>query len=187
MFGLAEIRVAGTGFLPGATLTLGGSAARVRGVTGTDIDAETPVHAPGAVDVVVVNPDGEKRTLTEGYAFVDEVFSLAASPSVVASGGQLSVSWVAPSGRGCIGGGDWVAIFKVGDPDATGAANGHSDLWFDHLCGATSGTLTLSAPTQPGQYEFRYMIGGTAAARSSPVTVSASASPLILEGRARER
>ena len=80
------------------------------------------------------------------------------------------MSWVAPSGRGRIGGGDWVAIFKVGDPDATGAANGHSDLWFDHLCAATSGTLTLSAPTQPGQYEFRYIVGDTAVARSSPVT-----------------
>ena len=170
-FGLAEVRVAGAGFLPGATLTLGGVAARVRGVTDTVINAETPGHPPGAVDVVVANPGGEKRTLTGGYAFVDEVFSLSARPSVVTSGGQLSVSWVAPSGRGCIGGGDWVAIFKVGDPDDAGAANGHSDLWFDHLCGASSGTAILSAPTQPGQSEFRYMIGGSAVARSSPVTV----------------
>ena len=58
--------------------------------------------------------------------------------------------------------------------------NGHSDLWFEHLCGATSGTSTLSAPPQPGQYEFRYMVGDTAVARSGPVTVSASASPLVL-------
>ena len=85
------------------------------------------------------------------------------------------MSWVAPSGQGCNGGGDWVAIYRVGDPDITGATNGHSDLWFDHLCGATSGTRTLSAPAQPGQYEFRYMVGATAVARSNPVTVSASA------------
>jgi hypothetical protein len=103
--------------------------------------------------------------------------SLTASPSLVTSGDQLTMSWVAPSGRGCIGGGDWVALYRVGDPDITGAANGHSDLWFLHLCGATSGTSTLNAPPEPGQYEFRYMVGETSVARSSPVTVSASASP----------
>ena len=89
------------------------------------------------------------------------------------------MSWVAPRGQGCNGGGDWVAIYRVGDPDITGAANGHSDLWFDHLCGATSGTRALSAPAQPGQYEFRYMVGDSAVVRSNPVTVSVSASPLI--------
>ena len=92
-----------------------------------------------------------------------------------------------PSGRGCSGGGDWIAIYKVGDPDITGAANGHSDLWFTHVCGATSGTSTLSAPRQPGEYEFRFMFGDTAVARSSPVTVSASPSPSVLAVRGRER
>jgi hypothetical protein len=81
----------------------------------------------------------------------------------------------------------------VGDPDITGAANGHSDLWFTHVCGATSGTSTLSAPRQPGEYEFRFMFGDTAVARSSPVTVSASASPspfvptLIVDGGTTSR
>ena len=64
------------------------------------------------------------------------------------------MSWVAPKGRGCNGGGDWIAIYRVGDPDVTGAANGHSDLWYEHLCGAVTGTFTLSAPTAPGQYQI---------------------------------
>ncbi len=105
-----------------------------------------------------------------------EGISLMASPSFVTSGDQLAVTWVGPSGRGCVGGGDWIALYKVGDPDSTGAANGHSDIWFDHLCGLTSGTFKLSAPSQPGQYEFRYMAGATSVARSNPVTVSASGS-----------
>src|SRR5258705_11320494 len=104
---------------------------------------------------------------------------LTASSSLVPSGGQLTLSWVAPRGRGCNGGGDWLALYRVGDPDITGAANGHSDLWFVHLCGATSGTSTLKAPPQPGQYEFRYMVGDTAVARSGAVTVSAPPSPSI--------
>ena len=95
-----------------------------------------------------------------------------ASPSLVTPGGELTLGWVAPSGRGCSGGGDWIAIYKVGDPDITGAANGHSDLWYDHLCGGTSGTFKLSAPPQLGQYEFRYMVGDNSVARSNTVTVS---------------
>jgi hypothetical protein len=176
----SEIRVAGTGFLSGATLTLDGVATRVTGVTSTAITAMTPVHAAGTVDVVVTNPGGPSSTLTGGYTFEVVSISLTASPSLVTSGGQLTVNWVGPSGRSCIGGGDWIAIFRIGDPDITGAANGHSDLWFVHLCGATSGTSTLSAPSQPDQYEFRYMVGDTAVARSHPVTVSAAASPLVL-------
>jgi hypothetical protein len=106
-----------------------------------------------------------------------EGISLIASPSFVISGEQLTMRWAVPSGRGCAGGGDWVALYRVGDPDFTGAANGHSDLWFLHLCDATSGSSTLSAPPEPGQYEFRYMMGDTGVARSNEVTVIASASP----------
>jgi hypothetical protein len=132
------------------------------GVVGMSLgcDKSPSAPTPPATTAVVV-----ARTL-EGVA-------LTASPSQVTSGGQLTLSWVAPAGRGCSGGGDWVAIYKVGDPDITGASNGHSDLWFEHLCGPTSGTSTLSAPAQPGQYEFRYMVGDTSVARSSPVTVRA--------------
>ena len=68
-------------------------------------------------------------------------------------------------------------MYKVGDPDNTGAANGHSDLWFEHVCAATSGTSRLRAPNQAGDYEFRFMVGDGAVARSNPVTVRASSSP----------
>jgi hypothetical protein len=115
--------------------------------------------------------------VTVPVAVALEGISLTASPSLVTSGDKLTVNWVGPSGRGCIGGGDWIALFRLGDPDSTGAANGHSDLWFVHVCGAASGTSTLSAPNQPGEYDFRFMVGDTAVARSSPVTVSASTSP----------
>jgi hypothetical protein len=130
--------------------------------------APTPAAGPAPAAPTVTPPAGPS-----------EVISLTPTPSVVTSGGQLTLNWVGPSGRGCSGGGDWIAIYKVGDPDITGAANGHSDLWFEHVCGATSGTSTLSAPSQPGEYEFRFMFGDTAVARSSPVTVNASASPLV--------
>ena len=173
----SEIRVTGTGFLNGAALTLGGTAASVIRVTSTTIIAMTTVHAAGSVDVVVTNPDGPSVTLAGAYTFEVLSASLSASPGQVTSGDELTLNWTGPSGRGCNGGGDWIAIYRVGDPDNTGATNGHSDLWFEHVCGATSGTYKLSAPAAAGEYEFRFMVGATSVARSNPVTVSASSSP----------
>jgi hypothetical protein len=148
---------------------LDGVAARVTSVTGTDIDFRSQAHEPGTVDVVVMNPDGQAVTLKAAYTF--GVFSVAGSPNLVAPGNQLSVSWEGPPGRGCRGGGDWIAMYRVGDPDETHATNGHSDLWFDHVCGATSGTWTLNAPPQPGEYEFRFMVGEFSVVRSKPIIV----------------
>lgn len=173
----SEIRVTGTGFLNGATLMLGGAAARVIGVTSTAITAMTTAHAAGSVDVVVTNPGGPSVTLAGAYTFEVLSASLSASPSLVTSGDELTVEWVGPRGRDCRGGGDWIAMYKVGDPDNTGAANGHSDLWFEHVCGATSGTYRLRAPAAAGEYEFRFMVGDGAVARSNPVTVRALSSP----------
>jgi hypothetical protein len=163
------LRLFGGGFQTGATVTLGGVAAQVMKVTGTIIDIRTPEHSAGTVDVIVTNPGGERAVLSDSYIF--GVFTVTASPSLVAPGASLTMSWTMPPGRNCNGGGDWIAIYKVGDPDETGAANGHSDLWYDHVCGATSGTRTLSAPVQPGEYEFRFMLGDTSFARSNRVTV----------------
>ena len=186
----SEIRVTGTGFLNGATLMLGGAAARVIGVTSTAITAMTTAHAAGSVDVVVTNPGGPSVTLAGAYTFEVLSASLSASPSLATSGDELTVEWVGPGGRGCRGGGDWIAMYKVGDPDNTGASNGHSDLWFEHVCGATSGTYRLNAPAAAGEYEFRFMVGDTSVARSNPVTVKASSSAtplaptLLIDGAA---
>ena len=164
------VHVTGNGFRAGATLMLGDAAAQVTENTPTAITAVTPAHATGRVSVVVINPDGSKGQLERGFQF--GVFSVSATPSVARFGDELTVSWVAPEGRGCNGGGDWIAIYKVGDPDQTGASNGHSDLWYDHVCGATTGTRTLTAPDQPGAYEFRYLVWDTSVARSQTVMVA---------------
>ena len=36
---------------------------------------------------------------------------------------------------------------------------------------ASPGTFTLSAPRQPGTYEFRYMVGSVSVARSNPIAI----------------
>ena len=168
-----SIRLSGEGFQSGATVLFDGVVATVTGVTNTTIQTRTPAHAEGPMDVVVMNPDGRAETLKAAYTFVPtSAFSVSGSPDLVAPSGELAVSWVAPSGRSCIGGGDWIAIYRVGDPDETGAANGHSDLWHDHVCGATSGTWKLKAPAEPGEYEFRFLIADIySVARSNRLTV----------------
>jgi hypothetical protein len=166
------IWISGDRFQTGATVTVDGLVAPITKLTSSQIIAQTPPHALGTVDVVVMNADGQSGMLSGAYTYA--TFAVTASPSIVAAGGALTASFEAPRGRGCPGGGDWLAIYKVGSPDDTGAANGHSDLWYEHLCGATSGTFTLNAPGQPGLYEFRYMVGGTSVARSNPVTIQAS-------------
>ena len=165
------IRINGDRFESGAAVMVDGIVATVMKFTPTMITALTPPHAFGVVDVSVMNPDGQTVTLGGAYTYAS--FAISATPSDVTVGGELWVSFEAPKGRDCSGGGDWIAVYRVGDPDDTGAANGHSDLWYEHLCGATSGAFVLKAPDQPGHYEFRYMVGGTSVARSNPIFVRA--------------
>jgi Ca-activated chloride channel family protein len=95
-------------------------------------------------------------------------YSLTPSATSVSAGGALSVSWTAPSGRPAS---DWIGLFKSGSPNT---AYG----WWKYTQGAQSGVMNLNAPTEPGIYEFRYLLnnGYTDSARSSAVTVSQVAS-----------
>ena len=156
------ITISGTGFVPGATVTVDVVAMRVTVVNSTTITAIVPARAAGCADVVVTNPGGSGATLPAAFTYsFDEPFTLVASTNVIDAGGQMSVSWIAPAGRA----GDWVAVFRVG--------RSYEDDWYGLTNGTTSGTRTLTAPTQPGQYEFRYLVddGFLDVARSSPVTV----------------
>jgi hypothetical protein len=162
----SEIHVSGTGFALGATVTLDGVAATVSKVTSTEVIARTPPHAPGTVDVVVTNPDRQNATLTGAYTF--EIVTLTVSQNMVSPGGDLTVSWVAPSGRSVW---DWIGLFKVGTPNTS-----YEQGWWDYTHGVASGAMTLTAPAQPGNYEFRYLAedGYVDQTRSGPVTVLAS-------------
>ena len=109
------------------------------------------------------NPSGSAATLTAGFTYsFQEPSTVTPSTDAVDAGGQMSVSWTAPRAQL----GDWIALCSVG--------GGYNDDWYGLTNGATSGTLTVTAPTRPGQYEFRYLFlndGFLALARSSPVTV----------------
>ena len=156
------VTISGTGFLAGATVTVDVMAVSVTVVNSTTITAIVPAHTAGRADVVVTNPGGLGGTLTAAFTYsFAEPFTLTPSTNAVDAGGQMSVSWTAPGAQAR----DWIAVFRVG--------GSYDDDWWGPTNGATSGTHTLTAPTRPGQYEFRYLLDGgfLDAARSSPVTV----------------
>jgi hypothetical protein len=121
-----------------------------------------PAHAAALVDVIVTNVGGLRATLTAAFTYAFEApYTLTAHTDTVVAGDQISVSWSVPRGELE----DWIALCKVGQA--------YDDDWYDFTKGATSGTLTVAAPTQPGQYEFRYLFDDTfeVLAQSRPVTV----------------
>ncbi|WP_257450218.1 IPT/TIG domain-containing protein [Archangium lipolyticum] len=68
--GGARVTVTGTGFGPGASVRFGGEAASGVTVTSdTSLSAILPPHAPGRVDVVVRNTDGQEGALLGGFTY----------------------------------------------------------------------------------------------------------------------
>jgi hypothetical protein len=68
----------GTGFRDGATVTFGGAPApSVTVLSDVSINATTPGHTAGAVDVVVRNPDNQSGKKTNGFTY-----SLGPAPTV---------------------------------------------------------------------------------------------------------
>lgn len=91
-------------------------------------------------------------------------FTLTASPSGVAPGGGITLSWTAPSGRPAT---DWVGLYAVGTPNTAYIAWGYTG-------GAPSGSMGFTAPGNGGRYEFQYLLndGFTSGATSNTVLVS---------------
>ncbi len=68
--GGTPVTIKGTGFLAGATVAFGGTAATgVTVASSTSITATPPAHAAGSVNVVVTNTDGQSGPLTNGYTY----------------------------------------------------------------------------------------------------------------------
>ena len=65
--GGTAVTIVGTGFVAGASVTIGATDAAGVFVDATHMTATTAVHAAGAVDVVVTNPDSGAATATNGF------------------------------------------------------------------------------------------------------------------------
>ncbi len=92
--GGTAITITGTGFLTGATVSLGGTAAtNVVVASSTSITATTAAHAAGAVNVTVTNPDGQNVTLSNSYTFITPPPTITSiSPTAGTISGGTSVT-----------------------------------------------------------------------------------------------
>lgn len=107
-------------------------------------------------------PTGPSPNVTPG---ITTDYTLLADSSVVARGARLSVSWTVTYSWSTL---DWIGLFKLQEPNTNWENN-----WWQYTDGAASGTFSLDAPSQPGEYEFRFFPdnGIVEVARSAPVTV----------------
>ena len=149
VFGLSgtTVRINGTGFDTGTVVTMGGIAASILSRTSSTISVIAPGRHGGPADVVVTNPDGRSVTVTGGFRFTTVTVSVSAT--VVPAGAELTVSWNVPDqGESSFvrGAEDYISLWNV---------NGKFILAWE-TTGMSSGTRTLNAPMEPGQYEFHY-------------------------------
>jgi IPT/TIG domain-containing protein len=69
--GQMPVVITGSGFASAATISFGGVVVPAAQVTSdTSINATTPAHVEGNVDVRVTNPDSQSGALVDGYKFV---------------------------------------------------------------------------------------------------------------------
>jgi hypothetical protein len=127
--GGATITVSGSGFAS-PSVAFGGVTASVTSATATAIQVTAPPHAAAAVDVLVVNADGQRDTLTSGFSY----HAAAIPPPTLAS--------VVPS-SGPVAGGSAVTLSGTGfSPPVTVNFGGASGT----VTGATATTVTVQSP-----------------------------------------
>ena len=86
--------------------------------------------------------------------------TITTSATTVSANGLLTVSWSVGAAYGT----DWIALYQSGT---------NNIVWSTSVAGRSSGSISLNAPAQPGQYQFRYLPqdGSTPSAQSAIVTV----------------
>jgi hypothetical protein len=101
------VSITGTGFLSGATVKFGGTAATgVSVASSTSITATTPAHAAGAVDVVVTNTDSQSGILSGGYTYTSSggggggINFVQVKSAVATSGSSVSITYPAAQTAG---------------------------------------------------------------------------------------
>ena len=130
--GGTSVTIMGTGFLTGATVTLGGTAAtNVNVVGGTSITATTPAHTAGAVSVVVTNSDTQAGTLNNGYTYS-------------ASNPAPTITSITPN-TGAVSGGTSVTVTGTGFLAGATVSMGGTAATNVNVVGGTSITATVPA------------------------------------------
>jgi hypothetical protein len=98
------VTITGSGFLPGAKVQFGASLAATASFSdATELTAMSPAHAAGAVDLRVVNLDGQSATFANGF-----VYGTIAPPppptiaSVARKDDNLEMVWSGGTNQACL-------------------------------------------------------------------------------------
>jgi hypothetical protein len=154
--GGSSVTVTGTGFVTGATVTIGGSAATsVAVVSATSLTAIAPAHGAGLVNVVVTNPDTQTGTGTNLFTYVAAPTVSAISPTAGLTGGGTATTI---TGTAFVTG----ATVTIGGTSATGvvfvSATTLSVTTPAHAAGTATVTVT-NPDTQVGSCTNCYTYG----------------------------
>jgi hypothetical protein len=134
MVGGSPVTIAGSGFLAGVTVTLGGAAcASVSVVSSTQMTCTTGSHAAGAVNVVVTNIDTQTATRSNGYTY-----NLVAQAALIGSASPTSMR-VNESGMLSTTGGSGTGVVTYA------LSSGPCTLSGSTLSGYGVGTCTVTA------------------------------------------
>ena len=136
------------------------------GATSGSIPFSSPNQAGSYHFRYFVNNSYTLKSTSASFQVLVPAVTLTASPTAVNPGSNVTVSFTAPAGQPAL---DWIGLYRVGDDN-------RAYRWWTYTNGAASATYNLAAPSEPGDYEFRYLInnGYTDVARSNPFRVNSA-------------
>ncbi len=175
--GGTAVTISGTGFVSGATVTIGGaSATSVVFGSATSITAVTPSGTAGATSVVVTNPDTQSGTGTGLYSVAAATAStLTPTSASVTVGGVmtqlLTVTAKDSRGTNLTSGGAIVTITKS---SGTGTISAVTDV------GNGTYTAVVTSPTTPGSGVFVATLNGAAVTSGSTSQTEATVTYVAL-------
>ena len=174
--GGTPILLTGSGFVVGATVTIGGQPARNVVVTsGTQISAITPGGSPGPATILVTNPGGLITGLANGFTFsATAVIPPTPPPS---TGAGIAITSVSPT-SGLVGSATLVTI--TGQGFLAGAIVTIGGLPATNVTVISSTQILASAPTGASAGSALVVVsnaGGAGAALPNGFTFTAAGSP----------
>ena len=159
--GGTTVRITGTGFQSRATVAFGGAPGTAYAENSTTIHVTAPPHGPGAVDVLVTNPDGQVARLPGAYTY--------ASPSSF----DFNGTWVG---------------YALAHPESARVGASHSDMDFrltiqnntviSLTCGGAAIAIESPPSVSEGEFSLSVSITGRIVGAAEAVgTISTTACP----------
>jgi hypothetical protein len=177
--GGTQITIAGTNFVSGARVLVGGRSATTTFVSSTQLRASTPTGAAAAaVAVQVTNPNGQSATRSNAFTYIA---SAGAAPSIDAvsptSGPTAGGTLVTVAGSNFVSG----ARVNVGGRAATTTFVSSTTLRASTPTGAAAGAVAIQVINPNGQSATRgnafTYVGGTSGGYPSINSVSPTSGP----------